>query len=280
VQQSRGSANPLPRLRRALLLAALLALGCAGAEPAARAPEPEPAKLSPIALREDQVARLREHVRSFGRDPRRAAASEELADALVGLARELRAAAVAEDRRAADVAPPRDASERPPSDDEVESDAPPAEQDLAEQSGAARLARDEAALATLAPKARALLIEADQRTLEAIARYGDATYRPHLTTEEEGRICAARARLLDELGQRAAARRDWFRVIRRSGVAGDVADAYLSFATFFAERGSPKETATALERAAESAAKARDPKLVARVCAFAAKTGVKIDACR
>jgi len=249
-------------------LVAFLASGCVAP---AHAPENvrqvarmEPPRAQLIVLREAQVEALRERVSEH----RTIELSDELCDTLLALASDYRAEAFAADPNARSVAPPAEREERP---DAEEIDAP-AEKEPPPPG------RDEAALARLTPKSRALLALADRRAFDAAECLGE--WHDGETPAVEARRALRRARLLDELGQRRHARLAWYTVIRRSSRAEDKVDAWLAFVAWYVSEKKPAEAQKAADDAAAVAAASGDAKLLQTLCTRAGALGVQTALCR
>jgi hypothetical protein len=218
-------------------------------------------ELSPLALRTDELRRVRQVLSRLREDdPRRPEAIEDLAGTLLALAALHRDAAVAEDAKAAVLPPPRDLEVRPVEDER-------AELDMAEEEEAFVLQRDEEALSALSPRSRAHVLEADRCLVEASALLrGLLADPPH--ARERARLHARLARTLDVLGQHTAARKEWLAVVRTEDDAepGAQMEAWLAFATWFVEvRRSPEDIARAAGKV-EAAARRVDERGRARVC--------------
>jgi hypothetical protein len=216
--------------------------------------------MSPVALRADEVRRLREYWRALpARDARRISAGSKLGDSLLALAALHREAALQIDARAASLPRPADARATQSgdhSDSGSEQPLPPFV-----------LPRDQVSLAALDPRARMHVVAADERLLEAIdvLREVTASVRPEAAAAAHASI----ARALTELGQRIAARPEWASVVRlpmHAITASAHVEAWLAFAQWFDEDGRTLDLETALRNARVAAALIVDPGILRSAC--------------
>jgi hypothetical protein len=198
-------------------------------------------------------------------DPRHPELDQQLADALVGLAKLHRGAAIEADPKAASIPPPSDLHPPRPADgseaeSEIASDAPPPPEPP-------DLPRTDPGFAALTPAARAHVRAADRCVLEALTVIRQLSWASDGPPREPRKLAAREAELLEEIGQLSDARSAWYRVLRDSVKDALSAKAYLRFADWFA--GQPKkkvETSALYEKAAAAAAAAKDAPLLQRIC--------------
>ena len=234
---------------RAMLVLLACAVGCA---PVASRPAPEtPVILSPLALRMDQVRRLRELADGLQQgDPRASPAREALAVSLLDLGEQHRLRAVELDPSAAALPVPVDQHPpRPQGAGEEGNDAPvPPEPPRP-------LVRSGSAWVALAPAARAHILAQDACLLEAaeLLRFADGSA-----------LHVRRARALTAIGQLTEAQNDWALVLRNPPDAASAVEGYLVFVDRFGGEGDGAHVTAALDKAGEMAG--GDARLLASVC--------------
>lgn len=248
---------------------ALIACGPRSADPATPgAPSAEPApRISELSLRLDHVRRLREMRAAMRQgDVRHLEADRQLADALIGLAKYHRQAAIEADPKAASLPPPRDLH---PYVEEPERTGDEAEIDYGEQApDPPELPREDATFAGLTPAARAQVRAADQCVREAIEILDTTTWMAGGKAPRDSRKHSAQlAELFEEIGQRTVARKAWYFVVREDIKDSLTAKAYLAFADWLVTRKkTQKEAISAFAKGAEAASVAKDTALLRRIC--------------